>query len=254
MSSPSVPIIPVRQVLFPGNIITASVGGSLVKMVRTVILPALSKGSKGEKGKGSDTLVGIVARVPAKEGGGKKGADNMEASDLYTVGTLARVLSYKSRNNRYEIVFEGVQRFHLDSFSQKEPFLKANITVPADSGELEDPALKALVPKMRESGRKLLSALYPNPESSQRSLLEKTMSSVSSPSRLADWIAAVVEATPAEKQDILETVDVSERFKKLSDIVARNIQVRSLYLCAGDHGRVARSAVPRCWSSTVRSR
>lgn len=225
--SDSVPIIPVRQVLFPGNIITASVGGSLVKMVRSVIVPALSK--KGEKGKASnDTLVGIVARVPTKEGAGKKGADNIEPSDLYAVGTLARVLSYKSRNNRYEIVFEGVRRFQLDSFAQKEPFLKANVTVPVDSAELDDPALKALVPKMRDSGRKLLNALYPSPESSQRSLLEKTMTSLTSPSRVADWMGAVVEATPTEKQDILETMDVSERFKKLSEIVARNIQAHEI--------------------------
>jgi ATP-dependent Lon protease len=51
---------------------------------------------------------------------------------------------------------------------------------------------------------------------------------IQSPSALADFIANVSDLSPAEKQDLLETVDVSERLDKLLRYLAQQIEVLRL--------------------------
>jgi ATP-dependent Lon protease len=51
---------------------------------------------------------------------------------------------------------------------------------------------------------------------------------IQSPSALADFIANVSDLTPAEKQDLLETFDVSERLDKLLRYLAQQIEVLRL--------------------------
>jgi ATP-dependent Lon protease len=49
-----------------------------------------------------------------------------------------------------------------------------------------------------------------------------------SPSALADLVAAYMDATPDEKQDVLETLDVGVRMEKVARLLARRIEVLRL--------------------------
>jgi ATP-dependent Lon protease len=51
---------------------------------------------------------------------------------------------------------------------------------------------------------------------------------LTSASELADFIAGLIDAKPAEKQDVLETIDVKERLDKVLTMLAQRIQVLRL--------------------------
>jgi ATP-dependent Lon protease len=76
---------------------------------------------------------------------------------------------------------------------------------------------------LKERAREAIS-LLPNMPAEIATAIEQ----IQSPSALADFIANVSDLTPAEKQDLLETFDVSERLDKLLRYLAQQIEVLRL--------------------------
>jgi len=77
--------------------------------------------------------------------------------------------------------------------------------------------------QLKERAREAIS-LLPNMPAEIATAIEQ----IQSPSALADFIANVSDLSPAEKQDLLETFDVSERLDKLLRYLAQQIEVLRL--------------------------
>ena len=77
--------------------------------------------------------------------------------------------------------------------------------------------------QLKERAREAIS-LLPNVPTEIAGAIEQ----LSSPSQLADFIANVSDLTPKEKQDVLETFDVSERLDKVLRYLAQQIEVLRL--------------------------
>ena len=77
--------------------------------------------------------------------------------------------------------------------------------------------------QLKERAREAIS-LLPNMPTEIASAIEQ----IQSPSALADFIANVSDLTPAEKQDLLETFEVSTRLDKLLRYLAQQIEVLRL--------------------------
>jgi ATP-dependent Lon protease len=144
-------------------------------------------------------------------------------TDLYRVGTIANVLRYMtSPEGGHHLVVQGVQRFRVTDFIDGQPFLVArgvHIAEPtATSSELE---ARFLV--LKDQVRQVFDLLPQVPAE-----FRQTVEAATSPSLLADLAATYLDVTPAEKQELLETVDLQQRLDKVSKLLAHRLEVLKL--------------------------
>src|ERR1700687_5435888 len=119
----ALPVLPVRDtVLFPHALLPWTVGGeSSVQLINSL---------------GEDKTIVVVAQREAR-------VDAPQASDLYTVGTLAVVHKVVKMPNQSLFVFaEGLERVRLTEFAQLTPFMRGRVdsvpeSIPHESSEAE---------------------------------------------------------------------------------------------------------------------
>jgi len=197
-------LIPMRNVvLFPHVIMPVAVGRARSVAAVEHILQ--------EK-----TPVGIVLQKdPA--------IDEPGLDALCTVGTLANVVRHiAAEDGTHHAVCLGVERFRIEELVEGYPFLAARIqripeTKP-DSAQVE-----ALTLQLRERAMELVSLLPGVPAE-----LAHALQATRAPSDLADITANLLDTEVAEKQKLLETIDIEERLHKVLQILARRIEVLRL--------------------------
>ncbi|HYA28653.1 MAG TPA: endopeptidase La, partial [Acidobacteriota bacterium] len=82
---------------------------------------------------------------------------------------------------------------------------------------------EARIMNLREQATKAIS-LLPQPPAELRSLIE----SIEDPAALIDIVAPILDVTLAEKQDLLETIDVEARWQKVSAQLTRQVEILEL--------------------------
>jgi len=197
-------ILPVRNtVVFPGAVIPLTIG-------RRVSLAAAEEATR------SGRRIGLVMqRDPS--------VNDPVASDLYTVGTIARVVRYfTARDGTQHVVCQGEQRFRTLDHLEGLPFLAARfdlIPEPAlDTAELE---ARALVLKERA-----LEAIALLPQAMPE--LAGVIQQIDDPAQLADLVAGFLDIKPQQKQEVLETFDVQERLDRVLDLLSHQVEVLKL--------------------------
>ena len=140
--------------------------------------------------------------------------------DLHTMGVVANVLRYVTGpNGESNIICQGVQRFRIsETFTHDQLLLARGLHVPepAQAG----PEIEARFLNLRGQVLEILDLLPQAPPE-----LRETVAAIASPGALADLSAAYMDAAAAEKQDILETVELIPRLDKMIDITAKRLQV-----------------------------
>ncbi len=198
------PILPVSDlVLFPRIILPLALWEeSAHKLINEVLL--------------QDKIFGIVASREEKPAG--YGPDN-----LYQVGTAAVILKMRQpEDDSMRLLIQGLYRFRVENYVGLEPYFAAEITPIADEYEpdLENEALvsslKGLFLKMLE-----LSPYLP-------SELGALVRELSDPRILADIIAGSLNISKAEKQELLETIEVKDRLRRLLTLVTRELEILEL--------------------------
>jgi len=200
----AVPIIPVRNVvLFPGVIMPLSIG-------RERSIAAAQQALKEERPVGL-----LLQKDPA--------IDNPMPSDLYSLGTTATILRYvTAQDDTHHIVCQGEQRFRVKEYLEGYPFLVAEIEVVP---EQEEPTTEseARMLQLKEHIGELLELMPQAP-----SELVNAVQQITSPTMLADMIAAFIDIEAEEKQKLLETPDVNARLDKLLEFVHQRLEVLRL--------------------------
>lgn len=197
-------VLPVRNlVVFPGAVTQVALG-------RDLSIAAVQEAVKNER------KIGILLQKEA-------GVDRPGPDDLYSVGTIVSVVRYLTApNGMHHLICQGEQRFRALDFIPGLPFLAArfdSITERANAA----PEVEALVDQLRQQAAEAIELLPQVP-----SELPTALSSIEQPGQLADFVAGVVDIKPAEKQTILETVDIQRRLERLHDLVSRRVQVLKL--------------------------
>src|SRR2546427_4218535 len=201
----SLPILPVRDtVLFPHAVLPLTVGReSSVQLINSL---------------GEDKTIVVVAQREAR-------VDAPQASDLYTVGTLAVVHKVVKMPNQSLFVFaEGLERVRLVEFAQLAPFMRARVdsvpeAIPPKSSEVE-----ALQRNVLTLFQQIVAG---SPTLSDE--LSTVAMNIEEPGRLVDFIASSLPSlsTP-DKQDTLETTDVRVRLEKINHHLAKELEVQQL--------------------------
>ncbi len=185
------PLVPVRNlVLFPGTVVP-------VTMARPRSIAAAQAGVRGER------PIGIVLQREA-------GVDDPAPLDLHRIGTTANVLRYVTApDGNHHLICGGQQRFKILEFVGGHPFLAARFEL-VDEPEGRGTEVEARFILLRERALEAVELLPQAPRE-----LADTIRGMSSAAQLADLVAGTMDIGPAEKQEVLETFDLSARLDRV---------------------------------------
>jgi ATP-dependent Lon protease len=196
------PVLPIRNaVLFPGAVAPFDVGReksvALVEEVESLSTPVIAI---------------FAQRDPA--------TDDPGADDLYPVGCAARVLkALKHSSGNYSLILQGLTRIRLDGLVQSLPFLKARVT-RVEAAVSEDVEAEALAMSLRDVAKQVIQ-LMPELPREASSLID----SIQAPGALADLVAANLDAPVEEKAQLIETLEVKERIRRVLRLLTRQLEI-----------------------------
>ena len=197
-------ILPVRgMVLFPATVLPVTLGRP-----RSVL--AAQRAVREQKS------VGIVMQRNAED------ADPLPI-DLHRMGTVANIVRYiTAPDGTNHLICQGEQRFRVLDYLTGWPFFVARTErIPEPSAKSDQ--IEARFVHLKGQAIEAIQLLPQAPNE-----LLATIQGVDSPSALADLVATFMDATPDEKQEILETVDIGARMERVSRLLAHRIEVLRL--------------------------
>jgi ATP-dependent Lon protease len=209
MTSPgtasTLPVLPLRDVVvFPHMVIPLFVG-------RDKSIRALDQAMEADK------RILLVAQKSAE-------TDDPGAGDLYEIGTLATVLQLlKLPDGTIKVLVEGVERVRVSAVVEQEGTLVGDAEAIDSAQSRDEREVEAVV-------RSLMS-LFEQYVKTNRKLppeLLQTLSGIDEPGRLADTVAAHLGVRLADKQKLLETLDVGDRLELLVGFVDGEIDVQQM--------------------------
>ncbi len=147
----------------------------------------------------------------------KNPSQNVEkAEDLYSVGTLCKVESFKmDEDGSYNVFVKAYQRIRVVTVRDQGGHLEALTEAFDDStGSVDKKTQAALLSSIRQLSYEVLELL---PGNMQR--IKEWISEITDLSLLTNVCAAHADFTMAEKQSLLEVADLKERALKLLDLL-----------------------------------
>jgi ATP-dependent Lon protease len=197
-------IVPVRNtVLFPGLVLPISIG-------RPRSVTAAQQAVREQR------QVGILLqRDPA--------VADPTPLDMHRMGTVGNIARYiTAPDGGHHLVCQGDQRFQIIDFLSGWPFFVVRaLRIPEP--DARSPEIEARSLHLRGQVTEALELMPQTPPD-----LIAAVQSVTTPGALADLAAAFMDIKPDEKQEILETIDVTARMQKVSRLLAQRIEVLRL--------------------------
>ncbi len=143
--------------------------------------------------------------------------------DLHRVGTAANVVRYMTApDGSHHLVCQGEQRFRVERFLDGWPFMVAAVQ-RIEEADARSPEIEARFLNLQ---RQAIEALQLLPQVPQE--LVAAVQGASTPGELADLVAAYLDLKPDERQEILETIDVTARVERVTRLLAQRIEVLRL--------------------------
>src|ERR671923_3057062 len=195
------PVLPLRDsVTFPDTLTPLAIGQERsVRLVNDVLV-------------GNRMLVMVASREPD--------VDAPAPEQLYDVGVagmVARML--KVPDGSLRILVQGGQRVKVEDWVATEPYLTARVRELPDVLH-EGPELTALMRNVQQTFSQIIEAVPYLPEE-----LQMAVANLDDPSALSHLIAGALRIKTEERQALLEEVDVSRRLRRLSEILARELDI-----------------------------
>ncbi|MCP3914011.1 MAG: endopeptidase La [bacterium] len=143
--------------------------------------------------------------------------------ELHEVGTVAEIVRYwTAQDGRHQAICQGVQRFRVLEYTQREPFLVARIEL-IEQHEPRSRAIEARFVALKQRAGEVLALSPGAPED-----LAQAVQAIDSPSMLADMVATFMDVPAVEKQEVLETIDLKERLDRLNTMLGELSEVLKL--------------------------
>lgn len=155
--------------------------------------------------------------------------DNDSAADttpaeFARIGCVVRLHNVVHGNGKIQFIAQGLQRFRIAKWLQKEPPFAAEVSYPNEpvNGKQEIKAYAmALIQAIKE-----LIPLNPLYNEELKNFLNHF--NLNEPSPLADFAAAITTAPGADLQNILDTVELQKRMEKVLVLLHKELEVARL--------------------------
>ncbi len=195
------PVLPLRDiVVFPGMIVPQFVG-------REKSVKALEEVMRADK------HILVVTQKNAQD-------DDPAPDEIYATGTIATVLQLlKLPDGTVKVLVEGLNRATIDRYLQTEEYFEAEASILPEPTE-DATEMEALA---RSAQAEFENYVKLNKKISAE--VVAAVSQIENPSKLVDTIASHLVIKIPEKEDLLSTVSVIERFQKVLGLMEGEIGV-----------------------------
>jgi ATP-dependent Lon protease len=201
----TLPVLPLREVVpFPETLVPLAVGQ---ERSMALVNDAL----------GGDRMIAMLASRNAE-------IESPAPNDLYDVGVagvVARMLRLPDGTLR--ILVQATQRIRVTGWERSDPYLVARVEEAPDADLAETPELIALVRNVQQTFTSIVDQVPYLPEE-----LHVAVANLDDPSALSHLIAGSLRLKTEEKQALLEERDVAKRLRRLSEVLARELEVVTL--------------------------
>jgi len=200
----ALPVLPLKDsVPFPETLTPLAVGQERsVKLVNDVL-------------GGNRMLVMLASRDGEIE--------DPDPEQLFTIGvagTVARMI--KVPDGSLRILVHGAQRVRVGAFTQSTPYLVAEITELPDK-IAPSSQLEGLFRSVQSTFSQIIQQVPYLPEE-----LQLAVTNLEDPAELAHMIAGALRIKTEERQELLEERDVGKRLRRLSELLARELELISI--------------------------
>jgi ATP-dependent Lon protease len=199
--SQRVGVLPLRDTVpFPDMLIPLNVGQPRsIELINDVL-------------RGDRSIVMVASRNPEVE--------VPSPEELYDVGVLGSVQRMiRVPDGTLRVLIQGGGRVRIDGWVQTEPYLVADV-VEAPDVLNQSPELVALMRNVQQTFANIVEQVPYLPEE-----LQIMVANVDDPSTLSHLIVGSLRLKTEEKQELLEELDVARRLRRLSEILARELEV-----------------------------
>ena len=202
MTSIKIPVLPLRDiVVFPHMVVPLFVG-------RDKSVKALESVMKNDK------KIMLITQKSAA-------VDDPSKDDLFDFGTVANVLQLlKLPDGTVKVLVEGLGRASINVFFESGDFLESEIDKVNENIDSTDKKLRALSKTAIEQFDKYISLNKKIPPE-----VSATINEIEDLSKLSDTLASHLSIKLSEKQEILETVNLYERFDKILSFIHSELDV-----------------------------
>ncbi len=200
----NIPLVPLRDVvIFPGVVTPLFVG-------RETSINSLQKAMSDDKS------VMLVAQREAN-------TENPNQKDLYEIGTVSTILQLiKLPDGTYKVLVEGIKRAKLQSLTAGKNILEAEVDILEDS-EMEDDLKKSYVNTLQSQFRELSKT-----SQKIRPEIANQVRSVERLEKLIDTLVGHLSISIADRQILLEELDLEERAKNLVNLLETQLDLTQM--------------------------
>ncbi|HUJ16866.1 MAG TPA: endopeptidase La [Nitrospirota bacterium] len=144
-------------------------------------------------------------------------------TDIYTIGTMARILQMvKAPDGTLRVLVQGLERISIDQFVQTNPYIKAGIKAIPDRAE-KSVQMEGLMRGVAELFQKMVSLMPNMPEE-----LSAAATNIEDPRQLVYLIATNIRMDLPQRQELLENENVFDKLTKLMQHLNREVEVLEL--------------------------
>ncbi len=125
-------------------------------------------------------------------------------------------------NGVHHVICQGQDRFRSLEYVQEDPYLACRFERLVET-ETQSAEIEARFLNLKNQAEEILQL---TPQSPPELLSE--VQDATSPSALVDLVAAYMDATPEDKQSVLETLDLNDRITRVSALLSHRLEVLRL--------------------------
>ena len=159
--------------------------------------------------------------------------DEPKANEIYQVGTVVNIVqSLKLPDGNIKVLVEGIERGKILQVTDTDGYMQASVRVARYATETS--------PQI-EAGMQRVTGLFEQYVKLCQSLNYETMIAavrMEDPAKLTDTIAANLQLSIEEKQELLEIFDPAERLTRIADVL--DIEIEKLNMDRTIQSRVKR--------------
>ncbi len=152
--------------------------------------------------------------------------ENIEAptpEQLHEIGCVASfVRMMRMPDGTAQVIVQGVARVRPGNYSNEGNVLRADVEVLHDSPELT-PQIEALMQSLLRDFEQIVELSPVLPDEAMQAAREQE-----APGKLADFVASALNIELPIRQELLETLDVETRLKRVAELTAKEISVLEL--------------------------
>lgn len=197
------PILPLRNnVLFPGVVIPITVG-------RDKSIKLIQESNRGNK------IIGVVSQKNQEE-------ESPNFDDLHSIGTVAQIVRLlKMPDGTSTVIIQGKRRFEIINPTQTEPYMRAKVKVLKEKAI--DPKNKEMAVMIKTIKELALQIIRDSPNIPSEA--QFAIGNIDSPSFLVNFISSNMNADVAQKQEMLQEMDMKKRVSMVMEHLTMEVQM-----------------------------